>query len=135
VESLRGKNLTVASAVLIALAAFGAARLFATGLFTVVKPEGPEFSREAERTAEQDVLLARDAENRGNVAAALSRYRSAAMRKPALLDRRSPEFLGAAFEERLKGWIAALRRGELRAGPTAFPDASYLFRRMYGGCG
>ncbi len=130
-----GRKLTCAAAALMALAAVAAVRLGVTGAFSPPGRDVAAASREGEARAGEFVLMARDAEKRGDVAAALSFYRQAVTRRPLLVDRRSPDYLGDAFEARLKVWIAGLRRGDLAAGPTALPDASYLFRRMYGGCG
>lgn len=82
-----------------------------------------------------EVAMARDAENAGNVAAALAHYRAAALLDPRIVDTRSRDFLGPAFEGRLKGWIAGLKAGKVPGGGKALSDASFLFRRMYGGCG
>jgi len=78
---------------------------------------------------------ARAAETRGDIEGALSQYRAAAFLDPLCLDRTSARFLGPAFEEKVRRWSADLRSGRLKAGPAAVRDASYLFRRMYGGCG
>lgn len=134
-DLLEGRKLTCAAAALMALAAVAAVRLGVSGTFSPPRREGPAAARQGEARAGEFVVMAKDAEERGDVAAALSFYRKAVTQRPLLVDRRSPDFLGEAFEARLKGWIARLRRGELAAGPTALPDASYLFRRMYGGCG
>ena len=82
-----------------------------------------------------EVAMARDAENAGNVPAALAHYRAAAVLDPRIVDTRSRDFLGPAFEGRLKGWIAGLKAGKVPGGGKALSDASFLFRRMYGGCG
>ena len=82
-----------------------------------------------------EVAMARDAETAGNVAAALAHYRAAAVLDPRIVDTRSRDFLGPAFEVRLKGWIAGLKAGKVPGGGKALSDASFLFRRMYGGCG
>ncbi len=134
-DLLEGRKLTCAAAALMALAVVAAVRLGVTGEFSPPGRETAAVPREGEARAGEFVLMAQDAEKRGDVAAALAFYRKAVTQRPLLVDRRSPDYLGEAFEARLKGWIAGLRRGELAAGPTALPDASYLFRRMYGGCG
>ncbi len=85
--------------------------------------------------AADHVALALSAEKRGELAAALAHYRAAVSADPRCVDRRSPAFLGPAFEEKLKGWIAGMKGGRIAAGPEAFEDASFIFRRMYGGCG
>jgi hypothetical protein len=82
-----------------------------------------------------EVKRAREAEADGNVAAALAHYRAAALLDPRVVDRRSPEFLGPAFEVGLKKWIAGLKAGNVAGGGKALSDAAFLFRRMYGGCG
>lgn len=81
------------------------------------------------------VALALSAEKRGDVAAALSHYRAAVDADPGCVDSRSPGFLGGEFEVKLKGWIAGIRSGRIAAGRAAMDDASFIFRRMYGGCG
>ena len=81
-----------------------------------------------------EISLARDAENAGNVEAALAHYRSAALIDPRIVDPRSPFFLGPAFEARLNRWIAELKK-EGAGEAQARSDAAFLFRRMYGGCG
>lgn len=81
-----------------------------------------------------EIAFAREAENEGNVAAALAHYRAAALLDPSVVDPRSPAFLGPVFEARLKTWIAAQKKGGA-GGAQARSDAAYLFRRMYGGCG
>ena len=82
-----------------------------------------------------EIALAGEAERRGDVATALSRYRAASLLDPRVVDPRSPVFLGPGFEARLKGWIAAQKKGGSAGGARARSDAAYLFRRMYGGCG
>lgn len=81
-----------------------------------------------------EIASAREAENVGDVAAALAHYRAAALLDPRVVDPRSPVFLGAGFEVRLKQWIAAQKKGG-EGEAQARSDAAYLFRRMYGGCG
>ena len=85
--------------------------------------------------ASEEVARALEAESAGNVAAALAHYRAAALLNPRVVDPRSPDFIGRAFEVRLKGWIAGLKAGKVAGGGKALSDASFLFRRMYGGCG
>jgi hypothetical protein len=82
-----------------------------------------------------EIGRALEAESAGDVAAALAHYRAAALLDPRIVDARSREFLGPAFEGRLKGWIAGLKAGTVPGGGKALSDASFLFRRMYGGCG
>lgn len=80
------------------------------------------------------IALAVEAERHGDVATALAHYRAASLLDPRIVDPRSPVFLGAGFEARLKTWIAAQKKGGA-GDPQARSDAAYLFRRMYGGCG
>lgn len=131
---LTGKWLSALAAALIALSAAAAVRIaLSEGLGSgnaeiSVSPVDP-------LSAEDHLERARAAEGKTDVASALAHYRAAVARKPQLVDRKSPEFLGPAFERKLKDWVAELKRGKIEAGPAALPDASYLFRRMYGGCG
>ena len=146
---LSGKRLTVLGAALIALAAAAAVRVAVSGgLHGSAAPGMPApggataapgqdalAGPEAARSADGHVALALSAEKNGDLAAALSHYRAAVSADPRCVDRRSPGFLGEAFEEKLKGWIAGMKRGRIAAGPAALEDASFIFRRMYGGCG
>jgi hypothetical protein len=130
-EFLSGKRLTALAVALIVLAAAAAVRVAVSGdawaPVGTASPSGP--------SAEEHLAQARAAERKGDVTAALAHYREAVKQRPRIVDRRSPEFLGPDFEGKIKTWVSELRKGKLPAGPTAFPDASYLFRRMYGGCG
>jgi len=81
------------------------------------------------------VALALSAETRGDVPSALAHYRAAVSSDPRCVDRRSPGFLGEAFEGKLRRWLSGLKSGRIAAGPAALSDASFIFRRMYGGCG
>ncbi len=83
----------------------------------------------------EHVALARAAESRGDVAKALGHYRAAVSLEPGCVDRRSPAWLGDPFEANLRTWIAALRADRGKGSAEALRDASFLFRRMYGGCG
>jgi hypothetical protein len=112
------------------VAATGDLRLPAAGVDAKGGVTAPDRAAVASRVA-----MARDAESAGNVAEALSRYREAALLDPRIVDPRTPEFLGPDFEGRLKGWIAGLKSGKVPGGGKALSDASFLFRRMYGGCG
>ncbi len=136
---LSGRRLTIVGAVLIALAAAAAARVVASGIATSGAPAAPGGPATAGRgpalSAADHVALAAAAEARGDVGAALSHYRAAVASDPRCVDRRSPEFLGEAFEAKLGRWLSGLRSGRIAAGPAALSDASFLFRRMYGGCG
>ena len=82
-----------------------------------------------------EIARAREAESAGDVAAALAHYRAAALLDPSVVDLRSPDFIGPAFEGQLKLWIAGLKTGKVPGGGKALSDAAFLFRRMYGGCG
>ena len=136
---LSGKRLTAVGAALIALAAAAAVRVavpVAAG--TAGRPTASAAAGGAPgatQSAADHVALARSAETRGDVAAALAHYRAAVASDPRCVDRRSPEFLGEAFEAKLGRWLSGMRSGRLAAGPAALEDASFLFRRMYGGCG
>jgi hypothetical protein len=126
-----GKTLTVLALAMIFMSGVSAYRIAASGgpwasPFTA-SPPGP--------SADEYLLSAMDAERRGDLAEALAGYRKAVTIRPEIADRRSPEFLGSGFEEKVKTWISDLRKGKVSAGPTALPDASFLFRRIYGGCG
>jgi hypothetical protein len=142
-----GRRLTILGAALIALAAVAAVRVAVTGgvagTATRTAVRGTDTAAgtaavsagEAALAAARHVALARSAEGRGDVAAALSHYRAAVAGDPRCVDRRSPGYLGDAFEEKLKGWIAGMKSGRIAAGPAARDDASFIFRTMYGGCG
>lgn len=153
---LSGKRLTVLGAALIAVAAAAAVRVAVSGAFRGAGPPAPRGTaaapgpravagpEEAGRaaagpgaalSAADHVGLAVSAEKRGELAAALAHYRAAVSADPRCVDRRSPGFLGEAFEEKLKVWIAGMKGGRIAAGPAALEDASFIFRRMYGGCG
>jgi len=129
---LSGKRLTVLGAALIALAAAAAMRVGVSG---VVAWTATAAGTGAALSAGDHVALALSAEKRGDLAAALSHYRAAVSRDPRCVDRRSPGFLGEAFEAKLRKWIAGMKSGRIAAGPAALSDASFIFRRMYGGCG
>ncbi|MBI5575261.1 MAG: hypothetical protein HY896_02730 [Deltaproteobacteria bacterium] len=126
-----GKPLTFLSIALIVLAAAAAVRIAATENVRNV----PGFAVSAGLSADELLSRARESERKGNLTEALADYRRAVLLRPPIADRRSPEYLGAEFEGKVKEWVSALRKGEVRAGPSAIPDASFLFRRLYGGCG
>lgn len=129
---LSGPRLTAAAFALMALAGAAALRVALSG--NLAFPPGPRPG--GAFLPPETILIAADAaERRGDLTAAIAHYRAAVERKPQLVDRRSREFLGAEFEGKIGIWIAGLKNGKIPAGPTALPDASYLFRRMYGGCG
>lgn len=130
-DCLSGKRLTALAVALICLAAAAAA-----GVAVTADPwEGRETASPAGLSADEHLSRARAAEQKGDVTEALAHYREAVRQRPRMVDRRSQEFLGADFEGKLRTWVSVLRNGGISAGPTALPDASYLFRRMYGGCG
>lgn len=131
---LSGKRLTALGLALIAVAAAAAVRVALSGDLRPAERARVEAGGAAAR-ADELLARARAAEGKGDVAGALSRYRMAVSLRPQLVDRRSSEYLGAAFETSLTRWVAGLRDGTIPAGPAALGDASYLFRRMYGGCG
>jgi len=133
-----GKPLSVAAAVLAAASLASALGVAVSGDLRLPAAESTREGSGASPDragASSEVALARNADASGDVASALAHYRAAAIRDPRIVDPRSPDFLGPAFEARLKGWIAGLKRGELRGGGKALSDAAFLFRRMYGGCG
>lgn len=138
---MSGKRLTILGAALIALAGAAAVRVAVSGGITGrgTPAAGPGTAAVAGTgaalSAGDHVALASSAEKRGDVAAALSHYRAAVSRDPRCVDRRSPGYLGEAFEEKLGKWIAGMKSGKIAAGPAALSDASFIFRRMYGGCG
>lgn len=136
---LSGRRLTVVGAALIAFAAAAAVRVGMSGGFAGTATPAPGAAAAAGTgaalSAGDHVALALSAEKSGDVAAALSHYRAAVSRDPRCVDRRSPGFLGEAFEVKLKKWIAGMKSGRIAAGPAALSDASFIFRRMYGGCG
>jgi len=132
---LGGRRLTALGCALLLAATAAAMRIALSGELrrpvaaeaTAAGPEGVSIG--------EHLANARAAEARGDVAAALSHYRAAASLDPLCVDRTSSRFLGADFEEKIRRWSADLRGGRLRASAEAVRDASYLFRRMYGGCG
>lgn len=131
---LSGKRLTAIASALMLLAAASAVRLAASGdlgrIPTAAAGRGSEGA-----SVDEHLAGARAAEEDGDIATALSHYRAAVSLDPLRIDRSSPRFLGARFEEKVRRWAADLRGGRMREGPAALRDASYLFRRMYGGCG
>ena len=132
---LDGRMLTVLALLLAVGALAGAGRVGATGHFGVpVSGEAACTLGEASR-AQSLLEQAREAGGRGDVAAALAHYRAAVGADLRLADRKDSRYLGGAFERRLNEWIAGLKGGRIKAGKSALPDAAYLFRRMYGGCG
>ncbi len=133
-EFLSGRNLTVLALALAALASAAAVRVAVSGDLRVAGDGTAGPGGEAV-SAGRHLAMAGAADSSGDVTAAIAHYRAAVAVEPQLVDRRSPEFLGVAFEEKVRGWISGLKSGKIRAGPTALPDASYMFRRMYGGCG
>ncbi|MDA8121873.1 MAG: hypothetical protein M0Z38_04810 [Deltaproteobacteria bacterium] len=133
-EILSGRNLTVLALALAALAAASAVRVAVSGDLRVAG-EGAAGPAGEAVSAGRRLVLAGAAESSGDVTAALAHYRAAVAVEPRLVERGSPEFLGTEFEDKVNAWISGLKGGKIRGGPTALPDASYLFRRMYGGCG
>lgn len=131
---LSGRRLTALGLALISAAAVAAVRVALSG---DLRPAEAGASAEDGATTAVDDLVgrARSAESRGDVAEALARYRAAVSLRPQLADRRSAEFLGPRFEANLKGWVAGLKSGRIAGNAKALGDASYLFRRVYGGCG
>ena len=131
-------RLTYLAVLLAAASLAGAAGVAATG---DLRPPAADAARSGDAgtpdpaRASAEVALAKEAESGGDAAGALAHYRAAALLDSRIVDPRSPEFLGPAFETRLKGWIAAGKRGEPAGGAKARSDAAFLFRRMYGGCG
>jgi hypothetical protein len=138
IVTMPGRGLTVLAVFLAAASFAGAIGIAASGDLRV---PAAEISRDGTGAGldpaalSAEIARAREAESAGNVAAALAHYRAAALLDPRVVDPRSPEFLGPAFEGRLKGWIAGLKAGNVAGGGKALSDASFLFRRMYGGCG
>jgi len=134
---LSGKRLTAIASALMLLAAAAAVRLAVSG-----NPGAPPFASasaagggSAGPSIDAHLSSALTAEKSGDITTALSHYRAAASLDPLCVDRNSSRFLGAQFEEKIRRWAADLRGGRMQAGPAAVRDASYLFRRMYGGCG
>jgi hypothetical protein len=132
---LQGRGLKLLSLLLAAAALAGAAAVAATGSFAL-PPSGEAACSpgDAARAAEA-LARARAAESRGDVAGAVGAYRAAAAADPGLIDRKDPRWLGDGFERRLSAWIAGMKEGRIPGGPAALADASYLFRKIYGGCG
>ena len=137
-EILTGRRLTLLAVLLAAVSIAWAVGVAATGGLRLPAADAAQPGDAGTRDpagASAEVALAKEAESVGDVAAALTHYRAAALIDPRIVDPRSPLFLGPAFEARLKGWIAAGKRGESAGGAQARSDAAFLFRRMYGGCG
>lgn len=130
-----GKRLTAIATALLLIAAAAAVRLAATGGLSDFHREEAAGQESAARAVGEHLAGALAAEERGNIAAALAHYRAAASLDPLCVDRNSSRFLGPEFEGKIRRWVADLRGGRMAAGPDAVGDASYLFRRMYGGCG
>jgi len=132
---MSGRRLTAIASVLMLVAAGSALRLALLGELRRYPGPEPAGSAETALSIGKHLASARAAETRGDIAGALSQYREAAFLDPLCLDRTSARFLGPAFEEKVRRWSADLRSGRLKADSAAVQDASYLFRRMYGGCG
>lgn len=132
---LSGKRLTAIASALMLLAAAAAVRLAVTGDSGAPPVASAAGGGPAGPSIDEHLATARAAEEGGDVATALAHYRAAASLDPLCVDRRSATFLGPRFEENLRRWSADLRGGRMKADPQAVRDASYLFRRMYGGCG
>lgn len=130
-----GKRLTAIASALMLLAAGGAVRLALSGALRPSPSQAAMQGGEFASSIGAHLAAAEAAEQGGDIAGALSHYRAAASLDPLCVDRTSSRFLGPNFEEKLRRWSADLRGGRLKAGPAALRDASYLFRRMYGGCG
>jgi hypothetical protein len=131
----QGRGLTLVALLLAAAALAAAGRVAAVGRFEP-GDRGEASCSVADAARAQSLLAdARRAEARGDIPAALAGYRAAVGADGRLADRNDPRFLGPGFEGRLKGWIAGFKAGTLPGASSAMPDASYLFRRMYGGCG
>ncbi|GAB4369990.1 MAG: hypothetical protein Kow00128_16680 [Deltaproteobacteria bacterium] len=132
---ISGKRLTAIASALMLLAAGGAVRLLLSGALRPAPAPAVVEGGESASSIDAHLAAARAAETRGDVAGALAHYREAASLDPLCVDRNSSRFLGPGFEEKLRRWSADLRSGRMKAAPAALRDASYLFRRMYGGCG
>jgi hypothetical protein len=137
VKILTGGRLTILAALLAMAAVAGSLGVAATGDLrrpsaVDARQGGPAMPDPSRVSAE--IALAGEADNAGDVAAALAHYRAAALLDPRIVDPRSAVFLGPGFEARLKKWIAAQKKGEW-GGVQARSDAAFLFRSMYGGCG
>lgn len=131
----QGKRLTALATALLLMAAAAAIRLAAGGALAEFRRPPGSAPESGARAFGEQLAAARTAEESGDIAAALAHYRAAASLDPLCVDRRSATFLGPRFEENLRRWSADLRGGRMKADPQAVRDASYLFRRMYGGCG
>ncbi len=130
-----GRMLTGLALLLGVAALVAAGRVAAVGNFAVPVTGETACAPEDANRAQTLLGQAHEAESRGDVAGALSLYRAAVAADPRLADRKDPRYLGPSFERRLNDWIAGLKGGRIKEKASALPDASYLFRRMYGGCG
>jgi len=138
-----GRRLTLTAWALALLAAAGAVRLALSGDLAPAVAFAPgEAPRNAgpgdgARRARAAALVeaGRRAQARGDLAGALACFREAVLLDGRLAERGAPGALGPAFEEDVRRWVKAIRAGTLAVPPAAAEDASFLFRRLFGGCG
>lgn len=131
----QGKRLTALATALLLMAAAAAIRLAAGGALAEFRRPPGSAPESGARAIGEQLAAARTAEESGDIAAALAHYRAAASLDPLCVDRNSSRFLGPEFEAKIRRWVSDLRGGRMAAEPGAVRDVSYLFRRMYGGCG
>ncbi|RMG57051.1 MAG: hypothetical protein D6713_10360 [Deltaproteobacteria bacterium] len=81
---------------------------------------------------EETLRKAASAESSGNLSLAVNLYRKAIEEKPTLCDPKAPDFLGEEFEEKVDAWVKEFRARGMK---EAYRDASYIYRKLHGGCG
>ncbi len=103
--------------------------------FIVIQEVGKETPGEQKSDPSAYVSLAKEYEEKGDISRALSFYRKAIEIKPTLCDPRSRDYLGENFEKKIDRWIKELKGGDGEGSKKALKDASFIFRKLHGGCG
>ncbi len=132
---LSGSRLRLLTVALMAVAAAAAVRVAVSSNPRRAIAPGTPAGLAADAASREHVEKAVAAEREGNIAAAVAHYRAAVSLDPRCVDRRSTAFLGPAFEKKVKTWVDGMKSGRIAGGPAALSDASFIFRRLYGGCG
>lgn len=131
---MTGRNLTVAASAAALVCVALAVRIFVSGEVRLPS-DCSDPAASAKVSAEAALVRAKAAEGAGDTEAAIAAYREAVRSNPRLADRRSPEFLGSAFEAKVRIWTGPAKAGAGPRSARAKDDAAFIFRRMYGGCG